>query len=157
MQKQREAPTALNDFIRDISVPRGIHSDNAKVKTSKKWKDILRQYQIRESYTEPHHLQQNPAERRIGTISQGAHPSNPGPKWCPRLPMVSSDAIRRRPVEHHHPTESCVAHTDGGSLWGDTRHLGISAVHILPTSTLFGPIRIIPKEQGVTGAFCWRH
>ena len=53
MVAEREAPTALNNFIREISTPRGIYSDNAKVETSKKWKDILRQYQIGESYTEP--------------------------------------------------------------------------------------------------------
>ena len=70
MVAEREAPTALNDFIREIGAPRGIHSDNAKVETSKKWKDILRQYQIGESYMEPHHPQQNPAERRIGTIKE---------------------------------------------------------------------------------------
>ena len=58
----------MNDFIRDVGALRRIHSDNAKVETSKKWKDILRQYQVGESYTEPHHPQQNPAKRRIGTI-----------------------------------------------------------------------------------------
>ena len=70
MRSEREAPTALSDFVRDVGAPYGIHSDNAKAETSRKWKDILRQYQIAESFTEPHHPQQNPAERRIGTVKE---------------------------------------------------------------------------------------
>ena len=70
MKKESEAPTALEDFCRNIGVPTGIRSDNSKAQTSKRWKDICRKYCIGQRTTEPHHPQQNPAERRIRTVKQ---------------------------------------------------------------------------------------
>ena len=70
MKRESEAPTVLEDFCRNVGVPSGIKSDNAKVQTSKLWKDICRKFCISTSTTEPHHPQQNPAERRIKTIKQ---------------------------------------------------------------------------------------
>ena len=42
------------------------------MQTGVKWREVLRKYTIAESTTEPHHPQQNPAERRIGEIKKYA-------------------------------------------------------------------------------------
>ena len=70
MKSENEAPTALEDFCRNVGVPTGIRSDNSKAQTSKRWKDICRRFCIGQTTTEPHHPQQNPAERRIKTVKQ---------------------------------------------------------------------------------------
>ena len=65
MMTESEAPTALEDFIRKVGAPHTLRNDNSKVQTGKRWKEILRKYAIKDETTEPHHPNQNPAERRI--------------------------------------------------------------------------------------------
>jgi hypothetical protein len=38
--------------------------DNSKMQASHVWNSIMRDYHVKDEFTEPHHLQQNPAERR---------------------------------------------------------------------------------------------
>ena len=58
-----EFPHALQDFIRDHSAMKSLHSDNAKEETSTLVQDILKMYMIHDSQSEPHY--QHPAECRI--------------------------------------------------------------------------------------------
>ena len=59
MKRESDGYKALEQFIADIGAPRHLHSDNAMMETSDKWKDILRKYVISSSTTEPHQPQQN--------------------------------------------------------------------------------------------------
>ena len=68
MRTESQGTTTLQDFIRDVGAPYHMHNDNSKMQTSKAWKDILRQYNISASTTEPHHPWQNYAERKIQDI-----------------------------------------------------------------------------------------
>jgi len=68
LSSEDQFPLTLYDFTRDVGVPVGLMSDNAKAETSAKVKEWLRTYQVKEMLTEPHHPNQNPAERRIQEI-----------------------------------------------------------------------------------------
>ena len=70
MKTESQMPDTLLDLIREYGAPTALFSDNAKSETSKAVKDILRQYNIHDMQSEPHHPNQNPAERRIGTIKR---------------------------------------------------------------------------------------
>ena len=145
MFAEREAPTALSDFIRDVGAPRGIHSDNAKVETSKKWKDILRQYQVGESYTEPHHPQQNPAERRIGTIKDLTRrilDRSGAPAYLWYRAMVYAGGLLNITAQQ----KPILAYPYRSRIRGDARHLRIPPVHLLPARFVFGSHRIVSKE-----------
>ena len=70
MHRESEGPSALEDLVRDIGAPTFIRNDNSKMQTGFKWRDVLRKYCIGEQTTEPHHPQQNPAERRIQEVKK---------------------------------------------------------------------------------------
>ena len=65
MKRESKAPCTLDDFVRKTGAPQSLHNDNTQVEKSTEWHDHLWQHIISKSYTEPHHPQQNPAERRI--------------------------------------------------------------------------------------------
>jgi hypothetical protein len=72
MKSESEGPEALEDFVRDVGSPFSLRNDNSKMQTGIKWREVLRKYTIAEEHTEPHHPQQNPAERRIGEVKKYA-------------------------------------------------------------------------------------
>jgi hypothetical protein len=65
MHLKSEAPNALIQFIQDIGIPSQLHSDNAKELEHGKWKQILTDFQIKHTTTEPHSPWQNCAEGAI--------------------------------------------------------------------------------------------
>jgi hypothetical protein len=71
MHKEHKGPTALEDFVCDIGAPIFLRNDNLKMQeTGYKWREVLCKYCIAEQTTEPHHLQQNPADRRIQDVKK---------------------------------------------------------------------------------------
>ena len=50
------------DFIRDHGAPSALRRDNAKEEQSEAVKDINREFNIKDQFTEPYHPQQNPIE-----------------------------------------------------------------------------------------------
>ena len=68
LRSESEGPTALKDFIRDIGVPLAMRTDNSKMQDGAGWKDVLRRFGIKSSFTEPHHPWQNRAELYIGRV-----------------------------------------------------------------------------------------
>jgi len=65
MRLKSEAPTALKDFIRDVSIPQTIHSNNAKELMQGEWKKVCNDFMITATYTEPHSPWQKRAEGQI--------------------------------------------------------------------------------------------
>ena len=95
MTTESEGPEALESFIADVGAPFHILSDNAKMETSKAWKDILRKYNISASTTEPYHPHQNPVERRIQDLKKVAirimdHTKAPDYLWYQCLQYAST-------------------------------------------------------------------
>ena len=68
MTTESQMYKTLQDFIRKWGAPDALMSDNAKTQISQNVKRILREYGIKNHQTEPHHPNQNPAERRIQDI-----------------------------------------------------------------------------------------
>ena len=70
MKHEREGPDAFEDFIRDKGAPFCIWSDNSKMQCGNEWRKLMRKYNIQSKNTEPHHPEQNPAERRIQDVKR---------------------------------------------------------------------------------------
>ena len=68
MKQESDGPDALLDMFWNIGVPLSMRRDNSKMQASHVWNSIMRDYHVKDEYTEPHHPQQNPAERRHGVI-----------------------------------------------------------------------------------------
>jgi Reverse transcriptase (RNA-dependent DNA polymerase) len=65
LRTESDGPKAFEDFARSEGLPNAIRSDNSKMQRySKKLIDRLREWRVKNEFTEPHHPQQNPAELR---------------------------------------------------------------------------------------------
>lgn len=70
MEKESEAGDSLAEFIQDVGIPKGMHTDGAKAETLGRWKQITTDYNIRCTRTEPHSPWQNRAERTIKELKK---------------------------------------------------------------------------------------
>jgi len=59
MKREGDGPTVLQDFIRDHDSPFILRNDNSQMQSG-----------ISQTFTEPNHPQQNPAERYIGHVKE---------------------------------------------------------------------------------------
>jgi hypothetical protein len=64
MRAKSEMPLTYQDFMREEGIPSCLHSDGAAEQRSEKVKSLNRDYVVKDSYSEPHHPWQNPAETR---------------------------------------------------------------------------------------------
>ena len=70
MKSENEMKDTLQDFIRKWGAPHSLLSNNAKSEIGNAVREILRAYNIKDLQTEPHHPNQNPAERRIQEVKK---------------------------------------------------------------------------------------
>ena len=70
LRTENEGLDALEDFIKNTGAPYALQSDNSKIQTGNLFQKILRKYNIKSEYTEPHHPHQNLAERRIEDVKR---------------------------------------------------------------------------------------
>ena len=63
MKSKSEFPDTYKDFLRERGIPHTLRRDNAKEEDSSAIKEINRDLIVCDQFTEPHHPQQNPAER----------------------------------------------------------------------------------------------
>jgi len=68
IKREGDGPTVLEDFIRDHGSPFILRNDVSQMQSGKLWTSICRKYNISQTFTEPNHPQQNPAERYIGHV-----------------------------------------------------------------------------------------
>ncbi len=68
MQREANAHSAYQDFIREVGAPNQLLSDNAWTLTQKKFTWTSRQYAIQQLHTTPHNPQQNTAERKLAVV-----------------------------------------------------------------------------------------
>jgi hypothetical protein len=66
MRLESDMSKTLEDLIRNHGAPSSLLTDNAKAQCGKRVPDILRLYGIKDFQSEPHHQDQNFAERKIG-------------------------------------------------------------------------------------------
>ena len=62
MKTESEFPSTYQDFLRDQGIPHTLRRDNAKSQKSQVITEINRELIVADSFTEPHHPHQNPAE-----------------------------------------------------------------------------------------------
>ena len=62
IKSRGEFPKVYRDFIRDHGAPSALRRDNAKEEKSEQVTDIIRNFMIKDQYTESYHPQQNPVE-----------------------------------------------------------------------------------------------
>jgi len=70
MNMESHATQALQDFGRNIGLPKGIKSDNAATETGFEWNNWCRKYCVKTTTTEPHSPWQNASERGIGDLGR---------------------------------------------------------------------------------------
>jgi len=68
MKLKSEAGENLQEFIRDVGIPKHIHTDGAKELTGCKWNQIFKDCNIKTMQTEPDLPWQNKAEIEIREI-----------------------------------------------------------------------------------------
>ena len=68
MKSEKQVGQAFKDHIRKVGVPIGLKSDNAKLESHRRTKDILRLYSVNDAQLEPHCQHQNQAKRKIQDI-----------------------------------------------------------------------------------------
>jgi len=68
MKREGDGPNILQDFIGDHGSPFILRSDNSRMQSGQLWTTIYRKYNIKQTFTEPYHPHQNPAERYIGHV-----------------------------------------------------------------------------------------
>ena len=70
MKSESHATQALQDFSREIGLPKELKSDNAATETGFEWNNWCRKYCIKSTTTEPHSPRQNASERGIGDLGR---------------------------------------------------------------------------------------
>ncbi len=63
MKKESYGFQALEVFSGEIGAPYHIHRDNSKMQPGNVWKDVMRRYTIKDTFTEPYDPQKRPAEK----------------------------------------------------------------------------------------------
>ena len=118
MSKESEGPTKLQEFVRDWGAPDRLHRDNSKMQNSEAWKKIERLYMIKQSQSEPHNQQQNPAERKIQTVKNGVNrimdrTETPKFMWFECLLFFSSilNITSCPSLNYKTPTQVAIGHT----------------------------------------------
>ena len=87
MQSKSEAPWALQSLVHEYGIPSWITSDNAPELSDGKWSKLIREYRIRQTWTEPYSPWQNLCEAAIREIKKGirrftARSGSPKRLWC---------------------------------------------------------------------------
>lgn len=118
MRSRAQGATTLSEFVTECDIPTKIKSDNAPEFQGKQWMNLIRQHCIQTEFTEPHHPNQNLAERRGGIIKAATvHilfvTKAPLKYWCFALEYVTfmRAFIAKRSIGWRTPAE---VH------WGDT-------------------------------------
>ena len=70
MKSESHTTQALQDFSREIGLPKELKSDNAATETGFEWNNWCRKYCIKSTTTEPHSPWQNASERGIGDLGR---------------------------------------------------------------------------------------
>ena len=87
LKTKADASRGLLGFIQESGVPGWLISDGALEQRTRHWQDVVRDYQIRQTLTEPYSPWQNKAESSIRAIKRGIRrfmqaEGSPKRTWC---------------------------------------------------------------------------
>ena len=118
MHRESSMHDTLTDFIRKWGAPSALLSDNARTEIGNAVKSILRKYNIKDLQTEPHHPNQNPAERRIQEVKKTSliimdRSGAPSSLWYLALQYTAYllNRIAHPLLNNRMPIERCIGET----------------------------------------------
>ena len=127
MKTESHSHVALQDFGRQVGIPKCLKTDNAQTEVGKKWTDWCRTYMVKTKFTEPKHPWQNLSEQGIGDLARmvkrcmrafDAPLSRHG--WCQLWCCKVRNCLASRKLNWRTPTEK---------LTGDTPDISIFRFH----------------------------
>jgi transposase InsO family protein len=151
MRRRSQSPTTLTSLITEYGAPVEIYSDNAPEFCGKKWRDILSTYMIGALYTEPHHPNENLAERRGGALKAATvHlltvTGAPLNYWCFALEYMSlvRSILARRSLDWKSPHEC---------HWGDRPDISVFRFAFWEPIWYYCPRQSFPHPKMLRGRF----
>ena len=152
MKREAEVDRHFLDFIRQVGAPNISVTDNAKVFTSEKWKDILRKYCIDDGLTESYHQNGNPAERRGGDLKAGVlkvfqfTPWAPARYWCYLLEHLAF-------VRSFYARKKLGWRTGRQVLRGETQDISVIRFSWFQPVFYYDPKKSFPSNKMLPGFF----
>lgn len=151
MHRRSQSPSTLSRMISDFGAPCQIKSDNAPEFQSKRWTDHLRTMSISQLFTEPHHPNQNLAERRGGMLKAATThllriTGAPLTYWCFALEYMSllRSVTARRSLNWMSPHER---------HWGDRPDISVFRFVFWEPIWFYNPRQAFPKSKMMKGRF----
>ena len=164
MQRKSQTPESLREFLLFCGAPKVLHSDNAPEFKSKAVLNILRQYMIDRHYTEPHHPNQDLAERRGGMLKAATThlllvTGAPLTYWCYALEFVAHvrTVLARRSLDWRTPHERMFYETPDISVFRFPFYCPIwyyTPRNSFPTQKMM-PARFLGIDRRSGDAFCY--
>ena len=151
MKTESHSHVALQDFGRQIGLPKGIKTDNAKTEIGRNWTDWCRKYMVQTTFTEPHHPWQNLAEQGIGDLGRmvrrcmrafGAPLSRHG--WCQKWCCQVRNCLASRKLNWRTPEER---------LTGITPDISVFRFHFWQEIEYFDTMEKNPHDGWKPGRF----
>ena len=151
MKTESHATQALQDFSREVGLPRTLKTDNATTETGVEWNNWCRKYCIKSKTTEPHSPWQNASERGIGDLGRmvkrnmkrfGAPLSRHG--WCQLHCARIRNHLASRKLKWRTPYEK---------LTGDTPDISMFRFHFWEPVEYWDPGEKQPRSGWKKGRF----
>ena len=124
MKTESHAFRALQDFSRNVGLPKGIKTDNAATEVGRQWTNYCRDHRIDTSFTEPHSPWQNYSEQGIGELGRmvkrcmrefdaplSRH------HWCQKWCADVRNHLASRKLDWRTPSEKLFGHTPDISMF----------------------------------------
>ncbi len=145
MTREAEAPQNYEDIIIEFGAPYKTVTDNAKVLTSNKWKNINRKYVIQTGNTVPYHQQQNFAENEGGNLKFSLMklfhntPHAPSVYWCYGIDFLEN-------VRRHLSKQGLNNRSPLETVYGDTEDLSIFRFPWFAPIWYYDPLSVFPRD-----------
>lgn len=164
LQRKSQTPESLQDFLLFCGAPKILYSDNAPEFKSKSVMAILRKYMIDRHYTEPHHPNQDLAERRGGMLKSAVThlllvSGAPLSYWCFALEFVGyvRTMLARRSLDWRTPHEKMFHETPDISVFRFPFYCPIwyyTPRNTFPNAKML-PARFLGVERRSGDSFCY--
>ena len=152
LRRRSQSPTTLSSLITEFGAPTEIVSDNASEFCGKRWKEVLKTYMIRSTFTEPHHPNENLAERRGGALKAATvHlltvTGAPLQYWCFALEYMSlvRSVLARRSLQWKSPQHEC--------HWGERPDISVFRFIFWQPIWYYNPRQSFPNPKMLKGRF----
>jgi hypothetical protein len=155
LHRHSQSPTTLSTMITEFGAPTEIVSDNASKFCGKRWKEVLNTYMIHSTFTEPHHPNENLAERQGGALKAATvHlltvTGAPLQYWCFALEYMNlvRSVLARRSLRWKSPHEC---------HWGNCPDISVFRFIFWQPIWFYNPRQSFPNPKMLKGRFWVSH